>query len=172
MALKLLRSRLAGDPTPVPWETNPAMRWSLVLMTIGIGAGLFLFCGQAHAQYKYTDDKGVLKTTQYKADIPERFRDAAEWVGPTGIGKPGLSEEQRQWKQREDAYRRIGEADAVLGTSQSPAKSSRSGSGTLNKQAPELGKPMAEMCIAGEQRIMTSPGHWQVVGPCYSGWSR
>src|SRR5258707_15507642 len=104
MALKLLRSRPAGDPILVPWRRS-VMR-SLLILAIGIGANLFLFSGQAHAQYKYTDDKGVAKTTQYKADIPERYRDAAEWIGPTGIGKPALSAEQGLWKQREDADRR------------------------------------------------------------------
>jgi len=84
------------------------------VLTIGLGASLLLFSGQADAQYMYTDDKGVSKVTQYKLDIPEPYRDAAVWVGPTGVGKPGLSEEARQTKQREDAYRRIGEADAGL----------------------------------------------------------
>jgi hypothetical protein len=86
---------------------------SLVLL-LGLGTSLFLFSAEANAQYKYTDDKGVTKTTQYKLDIPEVYRDAAVWVGPTGVGKPALSEEQRQWKQREDAYRRFGEANAQL----------------------------------------------------------
>jgi hypothetical protein len=27
-------------------------------------------------------------------------------------------------------------------------------------------KPMATMCISGEQRAMTSPGIWKVVGGC------
>jgi hypothetical protein len=76
--------------------------------------GILLVAGQAAAQYRYTDDKGVSKTTQYKLDIPERFRDSAEWIGPTGIGKPGLSEEQRQLKLRDDAYRRIGIANEQL----------------------------------------------------------
>jgi FtsZ-interacting cell division protein ZipA len=87
---------------------------SLLILVIGIGASLFLFSGEADAQYKYTDDKGVAKTTQYKADIPERYRDAAEWIGPTGIGKPALSADQQRWKQRDDAERRIQEAEAEL----------------------------------------------------------
>jgi len=69
---------------------------SLLILAVGIGANLFLFGGQADAQYKYSDDKGVSKTAQYKLDIPERYRDAAEWVGPTGIGKPAWNAEQRQ----------------------------------------------------------------------------
>ncbi len=56
---------------------------------------------------------GVSKVTQYKLDVPAPYRDAAVWIGPIGIGKPALSE-QRQVKQREDAYRRIGEAHARL----------------------------------------------------------
>jgi hypothetical protein len=87
---------------------------SLLMLASAIGATLLLFSGQADAQYKYTDDKGVSKTAQYKLDIPERYRDAAEWIGPTGIGKPALSAEQQRWKQREEADRRIREADAGL----------------------------------------------------------
>jgi hypothetical protein len=73
-----------------------------------------LLAGQADAQYRYTDDKGVTKTTQYKLDVPAPYRDAAVWVGPTGIGKPALSAEANETKRRDDAYRRIGEADAQL----------------------------------------------------------
>jgi hypothetical protein len=43
-------------------------------------------------------------------DVPKVHRDEAVWIGPVGIGKPGLSEAQRQARQREDAYRRLGEA--------------------------------------------------------------
>jgi hypothetical protein len=84
------------------------------VVAIGLGASLLLFSGQADAQYKYTDDKGVSKVMQYKLDIPEPYRDAAVWVGPTGVGKPGLSKEAEQTKLRDDAYRRIGEAEAQL----------------------------------------------------------
>ena len=83
-------------------------------IAVGLGAVLLLLAGQADAQYRYTDDKGVSKTTQYKLDVPAPYRDAAVWVGPTGIGKPALSEEARQTKLRDDAYRRIGEANAAL----------------------------------------------------------
>jgi len=110
MALKLLRTRQEAKPS---FMEKISMR-SLLVLAIGIGANLFLFSGQAEAQYKYTDDKGVAKTTQYKADIPERYRDAAEWIGPTGIGKPALSAQPQQWKQREDADRRLREAEAEL----------------------------------------------------------
>jgi hypothetical protein len=109
MVLKLLH--LYSQETILSME-KITMR-SLVV-AIGLGASLFLFSGQADAQYKYTDDKGVSKVTQYKLDIPEPYRDAAVWVGPTGIGKPGLSKEAEQTKLRDDAYRRIGEADAQL----------------------------------------------------------
>ena len=109
MALKLLRM--------------PTMR--LLVLTFGLGAGLLLFCGQADAQYQYTDAKGVTKTTQYKVDVPRAHRDAAVWIGPTGIGKPGLSDEARQTKQRDDEYRRIGEASGRLVPYQTGARSGR-----------------------------------------------
>jgi hypothetical protein len=80
------------------------------VIAIGLSAGIVLVAGQVGAQYRYTDDKGVSKTTQYKLHVPAPYRDAAVWIGPTGVGHPGLSEEQRQWKRREDAYRRIGMA--------------------------------------------------------------
>jgi hypothetical protein len=146
------------------------------VLALGLGASLLFFSGQAAAQYQYTDDKGVTKTTQYKLDIPEVYRDAAVWVGPTGIGKPALSEEARQTKQRDDAYRRIGEANRQLAPYQgAPAPDtkrsagSRSGRYKSKRTEDESGsKEMATMCIAGEQRVMKSPGHWTVVGPCYS----
>jgi hypothetical protein len=84
------------------------------VIAVALSAGLVLVAGQVDAQYRYTNDKGISKVTQYKLDVPAPFRDAAVWIGPTGIGKPALSEEQRQVKQREDAYRRIGEAHARL----------------------------------------------------------
>jgi hypothetical protein len=83
-------------------------------VAVGISAGILLVAGQVDAQYRYTDDKGVSKVAQYKLDVPGPYRDAAVWIGPTGIGKPGLSEAQQQAKQRDDAYRRIGEANAQL----------------------------------------------------------
>jgi hypothetical protein len=109
VALKLLRM--------------PTMR--LLVLTFGLGAGLLLFCGQADAQYQYADAKGVTKTTQYKVDVPRAHRDAAVWIGPTGIGKPGLSEEARQTKQRDDEYRRIGEASSRLVPYQAGPRSGR-----------------------------------------------
>ena len=80
----------------------------------GLGAGILLVAGEAGAQYRYTDAAGASKVVQYKLDVPTPYRDAAVWIGPTGIGKPGLSEEARRTKQREDAYRRIWDADAQL----------------------------------------------------------
>jgi len=74
----------------------------------GLAAGTLLFAGPVDAQYRYTDDKGVSKVTQYKLDVPAPYRDKAVWIGQTGVGKPGLSEEQRKAKQRDDAYRRVG----------------------------------------------------------------
>lgn len=77
----------------------------------GVSAGILLVAlaaGPASAQYRYTDDKGVTRTTQYKLDVPARHRDAAVWIGPTGIGIPALSEEARQTKLRDEAIRRIG----------------------------------------------------------------
>ena len=86
---------------------EPMMRGLLIVA--GLGAGLALGVGSAEAQYRYTDDKGIIQTKQYKVDVPDRYRDAAVWIGPVGVGKPALSEEQRQVQQRWDAYRRIGE---------------------------------------------------------------
>jgi len=155
------------------------------VVAIGLGASLLLFSGQADAQYKYTDDKGVSKVTQYKLDIPEPYRDAAVWVGPTGIGKPGLSKEAEQTKLRDDAYRRIGVANEGLkaygGSSlDAPARSSRPSrvgpkapysSGPREPEPEKVGKDAPVMCISGEQRVMTSPGHWEIQGGCYSGFS-
>ena len=84
------------------------------VLTIGLGAVLLLFAGRANAQWQYADDKGLTKVTQYKLDMPERYRDAAVWVGPTGVGKPALSEEARQAKRRAAEYHRIGESEARL----------------------------------------------------------
>jgi hypothetical protein len=101
----------------------PAMRW--LVLILGLGVSLLLFCGQAAAQYRYTDAKGVTKTTQYKVDIPRAHRDAAVWIGPTGIGKPGLSEDARQTRWRDGEYRRIGEASSRLVPYQAGPRSGR-----------------------------------------------
>jgi len=78
------------------------------VVAVGISAGILLVAGSASAQYRYTDTKGVTKVTQYKLDVPAAYRDTAEWIGATGVGKPALSEEQRKTKLRDDAYRRLG----------------------------------------------------------------
>jgi hypothetical protein len=77
-----------------------------LVVAMGIGMGILFCAGAANAQYQYTDDKGVTKVTQYKLDVPASYRDAAVWIGATGVGKPGLSEEQRKTKLRDDDYRR------------------------------------------------------------------
>ena len=58
------------------------------MLGIGLGAALWLFAEPANAQWKYADDKGVTKVTQYKLNMPERYRDSAVWVGPIGVGRP------------------------------------------------------------------------------------
>ncbi|HKA63598.1 MAG TPA: hypothetical protein VKH83_14290 [Methylomirabilota bacterium] len=79
-------------------------------IAVGLCAAAVLLAGQAEAQYRYTDDKGVSKTAQYKLDVPMRYRESAVWIGPTGVGKPALSQEQNETRQRWDIYRRIGES--------------------------------------------------------------
>jgi hypothetical protein len=135
-------------------------------MVAALGLGLLLSAGAADAQWRYTDDKGVSRVTQYKIDVPEPSRDAAEWIGPVGIGKPALSVEQLRAAQLSDAYRRIGSAEAGLVQFRNMPAAAR--------PAPDPGGPtkaMATMCIAGEQRVMTSPGIWKVVGACSSDFS-
>jgi hypothetical protein len=134
-------------------------------LTVGLGAALLLVAGQADAQWRYTDDKGTSKVTQYKLDVPMPYRDAAEWIGPIGIGKPALSADQIAAAQRWNAVQRIVAAEAGLLQFRTVAA------------APPLprvdtgasGRPTPTMCIAGELRAMTSPGIWKVVGGCSSG---
>lgn len=133
-------------------------------MAVGLGAGLLLVAGQADAQWRYTDDKGT-KVTQYKIDIPTPYRDAAEWIGPIGIGKPELNADQIRAAQRWDAIQRIVAAEAGL-------LHYKSVSAPATPPAdPAAGRPLATMCIAGELRNMTSPGIWKVVGGCSTGAS-
>lgn len=132
-------------------------------MAAGLGAGLLLLAGQADAQWRYTDDKGASRVTQYKLDIPTAYRDAAEWIGPVGIGKPGLSAEQIRAAQRWDAVRRLVAAEAALLQYKAVAAPAQP------PVDPGAGRPMATMCIAGELRNMTSPGIWKVVGGCATG---
>lgn len=134
-------------------------------MAVGFGAGVLLLAGQADAQWRYTDDKGTSRVTQYKLDVPAPHRDAAEWIGPVGIGKPALSADQILAAQRWEAIERIGAAEAGLVQFRNlaaPAPPRDPGGG---------GRPMATMCIAGELRAMTSPGSWKVVGGCPTGFS-
>jgi len=92
-----------------------------IVAVVGVGAVVVLGAAPVDAQYRYTDDKGVSKVAQYKLDVPMPYRDGAVWIGPTGVGKPGLSEEQRQIRQRwgtpasrsaDDAARKAEEAAA------------------------------------------------------------
>jgi hypothetical protein len=66
------------------------------------------------SQWRYTDDKGASRVTQYTIDVPEPHRDAAEWIGPVGIGKPALSADQIRQAQVAEAIRRIVTAEAGL----------------------------------------------------------
>ncbi len=135
-------------------------------MAVALGLGLLLWARQADAQWRYTDDKGASRVTQYKIDVPESSRDAAEWIGPVGIGKPALSADQIRAAQLSDALRRIGTAEAGLVQFRNMPAPAR--------PAPDRGgpsKPMATMCVSGEQRVMTSPGIWKVVGGCSSDFS-
>jgi hypothetical protein len=92
-----------------------------IVAVVGLGAFVVLGARPVDAQYRYTDDKGASKVTQYKLDVPAPYRDSAVWIGPTGVGKPALSEEQRQIRQRwgtpasrsaDDAARKAEEAAA------------------------------------------------------------
>jgi hypothetical protein len=134
-------------------------------MTVGLGAGLLLLGGHADAQWRYTDERGVTRVTQYKIDIPTALRDAAEWIGPVGVGNPALSEDQVKQAQRWEAIRRLVNAEAglVQFRNMTPPPQLRDPGG-----AP---RSMATMCIAGELRVMTSPGSWKVAGACSGGFS-
>jgi hypothetical protein len=142
---------------------------AFILATL-LGAGALLLAGEAEAQYRYVDAKGTSKVTQYKADIPEAQRDAAVWVGPTGIGKPALSTDANAAAAREEAYRRSGiaQAEAIRGGRANEAREnevSRNRDSRL-KKAEGRANPMAEMCVSKEDRIMVSPGHWEVRATC------
>ena len=136
-----------------------------VTFPVLLAAGLLAaFAVPAAAQWRYADDKGVSKTSQYKLDIPSRYRDTAEWIGPTGIGKPHLSDGQQELKARDDAYRRIGKSEAGLIKLGKPAEDR-----PFVGAAPGPSQPLAAQCIANTLKIMTSPGVWKSGGPCYSG---
>lgn len=76
-------------------------------MAATLGTGLLLSAWQVDAQWRYTDDRGTNKVTQYKIDVPASSRDTAVWIGPIGIGNPGLSADQVRAAQLWDAVRRI-----------------------------------------------------------------
>ena len=98
--------------------------------------------------------------------MPEPSRDAAVWIGPIGIGNPALSAEQIRMAQLADAVRRIVEAEAgllQLKSAEAPAPP--------RMPSPSAGTSMASMCIAGELRVMTSPGIWKAVSACDSRFS-
>jgi choline dehydrogenase-like flavoprotein len=131
-----------------------------------VAAALLLPAGPAGAQWRYTDDKGASRVTQYKIDVPTPHRDAAEWVGPVGVGRPALSADQIRAARLWDAIQRIIAAEAGLlrlppVAAPAPPRADP-GPG---------GRPMTTMCIAGELRAMTSPGSWKVVGSCAGGFS-
>ena len=134
-------------------------------ITLALGAGLLVLAGHADAQWRYSDDKSVTRVTQYKIDIPAAYRDAAEWIGPVGVGKPALSEDQIRQARRWEAIERLVNAEAGLVQYRNMA--------TPPPPRDPGGQPrsMATMCIAGELRAMTSPGSWKVVGPCAGGFS-
>ena len=135
------------------------------LTLVGLAVTLLPFAGQADAQWRYVDDKGVSRVTQYKINVPTDYRDLAEWIGPVGIGKPGLSADQILAAQRAEANRRIVDAEAGMLKYKNVAPPPR----PYLDMTPS--RPMASMCVAGEQRIMTSPGSWKVVGSCSAGFS-
>jgi hypothetical protein len=134
-------------------------------MAVGLSAGLLLLAGQAEAQWRYTDDKGASKVTQYRLDVPMPYRDAAEWIGPIGIGKPALSADQIAAAQRWEAVRRIVAAEAGL----LQFKNVAAAPPLPRVDAGASDRPIPTMCITGELRAMTSPGIWKVVGGCSSG---
>ena len=134
-------------------------------MAVGLSAGLLLLAGPADAQWRYVDDKGASKVTQYKLDVPVPYRDAAEWIGPIGIGKPALSAEQIRAAQRWDAIQRIVAAEAGL----LQFKNVAAAPPLPRVDASASNRPIPTMCIAGELRAMTSPGIWKTVGGCSSG---
>jgi len=138
-------------------------RWGMV---VTVGGAVLLLAGQADAQWRYTDDKGTSRVTQYRIDVPADLRDGAEWIGPVGPGKPGLSADQLRAAQRDEATRRIVAAEAGLVRYRNMPAPVR--------PAPDPGgseKAMASMCISGQQRVMTSPGSWKVTGACNSDFS-
>jgi hypothetical protein len=97
-------------PAGLTLAALPGVLIRQLVLALGLPAALALGAAPAQAQWQYTDGGGATKVVQYRLYVPTDYRDAAVWIGPTGVGRPGLSEAQRQARQREEAYRRIGEA--------------------------------------------------------------
>ena len=112
-------------------------------MAVGLSAGLLVSAGQAVAQWRHTDSNDASRVTQYEIDIPLPYRDAAEWIGPIGIGKPALSADQIAAAQRGDAVRRIVAAEAGLLQFKNVATPA-----PPRVDAGAAGRPMPTMCIA------------------------
>jgi hypothetical protein len=137
-----------------------------------LGATLLLTVN-ADAQWSYTNDKGVSKTVQYKLDIPVDYRDGAVFVGQTGVGEPSLSTEMNRRRDLDNADRRIIDANGKLlkyGTPRdTAANEAKRNSSAQQSKMDGLRNPLATMCVAGEYRVMTSPGQWTVMGQCFRG---
>jgi hypothetical protein len=71
----------------------------------GVGVSILLVAAEVGAQYRYADGNGVSKVVQYKLDVPADYRDAAIWIGPTGVGRPALSDAARETKRRDEVHR-------------------------------------------------------------------
>ena len=97
-------------------EAYTTMRRSVrIAVATGLGVGILLVAGEAGAQYRYSDAKGVSKVVPYKLDVPEPYRDSAVWIGPTGVGHPALSDGARETKRRDDMYRGTVDVKSLAG---------------------------------------------------------
>jgi hypothetical protein len=97
-------------------EEYTTMRRSVrIAVATALGVGVLLVAGEAGAQYRYTDAKGVSKVVPYKVDVPTAYRDSAVWIGPTGVGYPALSEGARETKRRDDIYRGAVDVKSLAG---------------------------------------------------------
>src|SRR5258707_1231353 len=56
-------------------------RMERLAMAVALGLGLLLSAGQADAQWRYTDDKGASRVTQYKIDVPDPLGRVAVGLG-------------------------------------------------------------------------------------------
>jgi hypothetical protein len=139
-----------------------------LVMAAGLGAGLLLSIEQVDAQWQYTDDTGASKVTQYKLDVPAPHRDAAVWVGPTGVGNPALSADQVRLAQRWEAVRRLVAAEAELLRYRDAPPPARV---AARPDPGPTAKAPTTMCVAGTLQAMVAPGSWRVVGTCAPGFS-